>query len=502
MLDHALTLTLLVTLYVPTPPPELQPGPDTTVITEPLKADGTPDYAAWLNRKFGEGVTPENNFAVDLLASMPSDRVPDDYDLPAVWRAMGLPPAGPEMMKLSLDAPEALYDKLLDGQWRAEDHPDAAAWLAMKKGLLDALGDATKKPHSYVPLVIAEGEPMLTVLLPQLGHSRRLARTWHARAMMHLGAGNPDAAWADAMAAYRMARHVRRGVLIDHLVGISIEALAHGTTEEVLAAAEIDAARARRMLRDLEGLPPVRPVAETFVYHERFSSLDAVYFAMTQPERFNAWDGARIAAAGQMPGFGIVDLNFVLRRFNRHFDAFEASCRLVSPSERREAFDAIVQQLEADQRGLQRWMTDPMTYVVLTQAPQPIARRLVSETVADLLTDILLPALSAATRTETKVNQITAITPALVAMAGYRAERGEYPGTLDALVPAWLDAVPIDVYTGEPVRYKIEEGRPVVYSVGPDGEDDGGRVTQLSEDDTGLQIGGYEKPDEGGGFGR
>ncbi|MEM6458673.1 MAG: hypothetical protein AAF710_04710 [Planctomycetota bacterium] len=502
MLDHALTLTLLVTLYVPTPPPELKPGPDTTVITEPLKTDGTPDYAAWLNRKFGEGVTPENNFAVDLLGSMPAGQIPEDYDLPAVWRAMGLQPAGPKVMRLGTDAPEALYDTLLDGPWRAEDHPDAAAWLVKNEALLDALAVATEKPRYHVPLVIAEGEPMLTVLLPQLGHSRRLARTWQARAMMHLGAGDLDAAWSDAMAAYRMGRHMRRGVLIDHLVGISIEALAHGMAEEVVAAPRYDAARARRMLRDFSALPAVRPVAETFAYHERFSSLDAVYFALTQPARFGDWGMRGVAAATKVPGFGAVDMNHVLRRFNRHFDAFEAACRLPTPGGRREAFERYEQQVETNHRGLQRRLTDPMTYAVLMHAPRPISRRLVSELVADMLTGILLPALTAATRTETQINQNTAIAPVLVALAGYRAEDGAYPDELDALVPEWLDAVPTDVYMGEPVLYRVIDGRPVVYSVGPDGEDDGGKVTQRSEDDTGLQIGGYEEPDGGGGFGR
>ena len=37
---------------------------ETTYITEPLRADGYPDYVAALNQRFSQGVTPENNAAV------------------------------------------------------------------------------------------------------------------------------------------------------------------------------------------------------------------------------------------------------------------------------------------------------------------------------------------------------------------------------------------------------------------------------------------------------
>src|ERR1051326_2323925 len=42
-------------------------GHDTTRITSPLKADGTPDYLAYLNEKASAGVTAENNAALPLI---------------------------------------------------------------------------------------------------------------------------------------------------------------------------------------------------------------------------------------------------------------------------------------------------------------------------------------------------------------------------------------------------------------------------------------------------
>ena len=50
-------------------PPRFTLSSETTYIIEPLLPDGTPDYGAFLNTRFGEDVTSENNAAV-LLQSM------------------------------------------------------------------------------------------------------------------------------------------------------------------------------------------------------------------------------------------------------------------------------------------------------------------------------------------------------------------------------------------------------------------------------------------------
>ena len=46
------------------PRPKITISKETTYITEPLRADGYVDYMAALNRRFSQGVTPENNAAV------------------------------------------------------------------------------------------------------------------------------------------------------------------------------------------------------------------------------------------------------------------------------------------------------------------------------------------------------------------------------------------------------------------------------------------------------
>jgi len=62
-----------------------------------------------------------------------------------------------------------------------------------------------------------------------------------------------------------------------------------------------------------------------------------------------------------------------------------------------------------------------------------------------------------------------------LAVERYRLAAGKLPDALGEVVPAYLDAVPRDPFGGAELRYKRLEKGYVVYSIGQDGSDDGGR---------------------------
>jgi hypothetical protein len=61
-----------------------------------------------------------------------------------------------------------------------------------------------------------------------------------------------------------------------------------------------------------------------------------------------------------------------------------------------------------------------------------------------------------------------------IALELYRRRHGKYPVTLTELLPGLLPQIPADRITGDPVKYRLIDGKPVVYSVGADRVDDGG----------------------------
>ena len=76
-----------------------------------------------------------------------------------------------------------------------------------------------------------------------------------------------------------------------------------------------------------------------------------------------------------------------------------------------------------------------------------------------------------------------------IALELYRRKHGNYPETLQQLTPDLLPAVPADRITGDPVRYRIVDGKPLVYSVGSDRQDDGGKVFGKNSSETAAQWG-------------
>jgi len=63
---------------------------------------------------------------------------------------------------------------------------------------------------------------------------------------------------------------------------------------------------------------------------------------------------------------------------------------------------------------------------------------------------------------------------AALAMRRYRRERGSFPQSLEALMPEYIPAMPVDPVDGNTMRYRLGPDGPVLYSLGADGDDDGG----------------------------
>ena len=65
-----------------------------------------------------------------------------------------------------------------------------------------------------------------------------------------------------------------------------------------------------------------------------------------------------------------------------------------------------------------------------------------------------------------------------LAVRAHRLERGRFPLRLKEIDRRLLPGVPADT-AGNTIRYRLKEGQPVVYSVGPDGSDDDGLPINL-----------------------
>jgi hypothetical protein len=119
--------------------------------------------------------------------------------------------------------------------------------------------------------------------------------------------------------------------------------------------------------------------------------------------------------------------------------------------------------------------SDQLPFHKRQDAVKAINARLESTSKIHILLYTFMPSLLRITTIE--LRNIAQMRTARVALAieRYRLAAGKLPDALTDLVPAYLDAVPTDPFDGKEMRYKKLEAGFVVYSIGEDLSDDGGK---------------------------
>lgn len=75
----------------------------------------------------------------------------------------------------------------------------------------------------------------------------------------------------------------------------------------------------------------------------------------------------------------------------------------------------------------------------------------------------------------------------ILALKMYKMEHGAYPEELAELVPAHLETLPVDAFTGDPLVYRVDERCLVLYSAGENGQDDQGLSSGADDADSEQQ---------------
>jgi hypothetical protein len=95
-----------------------------------------------------------------------------------------------------------------------------------------------------------------------------------------------------------------------------------------------------------------------------------------------------------------------------------------------------------------------------------------------IVTALLAPATEMVVLAANEADAQRLLARTALALVAFKARTGAYPDKLDALVPDLLTRVPLDPFSGRPLRMKRDGAGVVLYSVGRDMTDDGGRPTE------------------------
>jgi hypothetical protein len=475
------------------PAPKITVGKETTYATGPLDEDGYVDYEAALNERLGKGIAPKDNANVLLWKAL-GPRPEGAPVPPAFFRRLGMtaPPERGEYFidllryakeHLRLDPPEQIYDqqgRAVRRAWVAKECPHIAGWLEVNEKPLALVVEATQRPKYFNSLVVNKNEKgsggLISALLPGAQKCRELAAALAARALLRAGEGRFDEAWQDLLACRRLGRLVARGaMLIEALVGIAINQIAVSAELAFLDRARLNAGQARACLRDLQRLPALPPLADKMDLGERFMFLDSVQ--LLQRGGLEALEGL---GAPDVPrkkpdplarqALDAIDWDPALRTANRWFDRVVAALRIKDRAAREKELARIHEELKSlkDKAG------DAGEVVQALRGGED-AGKAVGQKIGEIMISLLMPAYYKMQQAADRAEQLQRNQYVAFALAAYRADHGRYPERLDGLSPKYLAQVPRDLFSGKALIYRPSEEGYLLYSVGVNGRDEGGR---------------------------
>jgi len=329
---------------------------------------------------------------------------------------------------------------------------------------------------------------ILRLLLPQLQFTREAARLLAADARLAVEEEDPERFVTNLTAMVRVAEHAwNPPTLISQLVSMSI------FVKGIDHAVRLLHMRPEVLTEDQWGL-----LAHAFAAYQEDGRIDVDF----QSERWFFYDILQRVYTDDGQGDGRLTLEG-LRAFEPLQGGMDhgnpapildtlsgpvLAAAMASRAEVRREYDRVMDryaalaQQEPWQRDLESFRRE-----IDARVDEPVYA------IRYLLIRILMPALGRAIyRTDlTEFMRDAALVS--VALEHYRRQEGRFPDSLDASTPRYLPSIPRDIFDGEPIRYARRGDSYVLYSIGGDGDDDGGAPAldnQGDRDSRVMRLGG------------
>ncbi len=415
-------------------------------------------------------------------------RIMDRLNLPAA-DLQPKPKDAPTTPKENLPAWSSAYRKLValpgkdEPAWAAElrlsppgdPARDVLAGLSVADEVVAEVCAAAARPRSQLPLHWDGG---CLAPLKHLAFLKSVQQNLNLRCAAHLGAGEVDAAFTDATNALNVAELLREEpLLISQLVriaqgGIAMRTLWQGLAEHRWTDPQLAVFQERLgrvdfpagLIRAFEG--------------ERAGGIVLVDKLIAGQDQFGSpgSDGGLRRAAMIVP-LGVLRENQVVL-VRRHTDMLAyLRARVSAAPQAGFARPVLTPTGDVDQaKDRKERLVEASMRTILRVEDERYSPFTI---LARMLTPALAKAESKAARAQTTIQ--LAITAC--ALERHRLAHGSYPEKLEALVPMFLPKPLLDPMNGQPFHYRrTDDGWFHLYSVGEDGQDDGGVFRTKSKD--------------------
>ena len=301
---------------------------------------------------------------------------------------------------------------------------------------------------------------------------RGLARLLIQHAEQSVREGAPGLAVQDIAAVLDLGRLVAQDrMLISQLVGLSLNELALKASLKLMANPDFQSDReALDALAQVLDDPRVRPGPVDF-HGERAAVRDLIQrFYTTDGSGDGRLDVDGFAAMSTANGTPLpIPLHFgLLRSIMGPFVASAGSSRAEVESVARRCYDAA-----DDLQTQDVWAMDWTEYDAAFGPVSATGTGVLSSLELFPL-PLLMPSLDRTIMSSHQSRFQFDLVRLVLALQRHRIDEGAWPDTLQALVPGESFVVPLDPHDGEPLRYRLVEGAPMLWSVGPDRIDESG----------------------------
>ncbi len=481
-------------------------GIDPAVIAAATDDEGWVNYYEVYVATMTEGLTAENNGARQLVMAFGPDGWMGgwvDEDTQAAWlEALELTEenfSGDYFVEFDdyweehaqdvldekgdpLDAWDVQTD-LSRGPWVDEDWPVAAAWVAENEAALDLIVEAAEAERFYLAWSGAEDDDeksMLSMHVPRLSRVRSAAIALAIRAMHSLGEGDLVEAQRDIEAIHQLAAHTHNsaGIWLWHAVAIIAERIATQCDVALINSGLMDEDQLQQVLEANLASAPTDDLISPMLWNLREDTDILRAFA------FTLRDDSPAVYAG-------IDWDVIRGMFEevqgRQFAAVSGDTCLEIVTQ----WELLTEEIDAKREAMEMSPDEIMALAWQLDAGE-IEADDVTETaealdaqLSEMIFNMLITGFWRNMGPAIELHYETSVRRTLTATAAgcelYRLREGAYPASLDALSEAGIMDVPVDPFTGEPLQYLVDGARCVIYSVGANGEDDGGLSDRWSE---------------------
>ncbi len=332
---------------------------------------------------------------------------------------------------------DQIYDLVRDTNW---DAALASTVLASNREMLASWDAAANMPAFQVPAIRSFDDDM-----SYLADWKRLTQVAQVRENVLLHNGQDKEAFDQIVNHIQLGRRMQnaQGPLIQYLVGLAVCNLGLNQMQRWVGRTDLTPGQLKDYLRQLEPNPDEEAAAFANTIKAEYQCQSKVLDDLRRGKvRDSETSGYYHRPTRWLPVFNYSQTKALCANFN---------LKLIQAAAHH-YYEAKVTDLES--------------------RPSLAAMYLSGNAVGQILFYMTLPAMTSSLATKSKGNAQLQATRTILALRAYQLTHGHLPADLNALVPEFMEAVPIDDFDGQPLRYAPD--RKTVYSVGKNLKDDGG----------------------------